>query len=189
MHNNIISRIKQKLVYIFFQKLRILFYSFISSIKISGKKLQPVLINGKGRVIISDSVTFGVKNSPYFYSGYTYLESRSDNSYIEIGDNCFINNSANIIAEKKKIIIIGINFQVLDSDFHDLNPKNRFGGKNIIRKDVIINENVFIGNNVTILKGVNIGKNSVIGNNSVVTKDVQDNVIVAGNPAKVIKTL
>ena len=52
-----------------------------------------------------------------------------------------------------------------------------------------IGENVFLGSNVVVLKGVNIGKNSVIGNNSVVTKSIPDNVIAAGNPARVIKPL
>lgn len=85
--------------------------------------------------------------------------------------------------------MIGVNLQIIDSDFHELDPDSRFGGKNIIKKDVTINENVFIGNNVTILKGVIIGKNSVIGNCSVVTKDIPENVIAAGNPAKVIKKL
>jgi maltose O-acetyltransferase len=48
---------------------------------------------------------------------------------------------------------------------------------------------VFIGYSATILKGVSIGKNSVIGANSVVTKDIPANVIAAGNPCKIIKTI
>ncbi len=52
-----------------------------------------------------------------------------------------------------------------------------------------IQQNVFLGSNVTILKGVTIGRNSIIGNGSVVTKSIPDNVIAAGNPAKVIRTL
>ena len=42
---------------------------------------------------------------------------------------------------------------------------------------------------VTILKGVTIGKNSVIGNGSIVTKSIPENVIAAGNPARVIRNL
>lgn len=184
--------IMDKCLYFIIQK--IFLYSLLSSIKIDAVKLQPVLVSGKGKIKISKSVTFGVKESPYYYSGYGYLEARREESYIEIGDNCFINNSATIISDGKKIIIgsnclIGTNLQIIDSDFHDLAPESRFGGKNIVKKDVFINDNVFIGNNVTILKGVVIGKNSVIGNNSVVTKVIPENVIAAGNPAKVIKSL
>jgi acetyltransferase-like isoleucine patch superfamily enzyme len=192
--NKVCWRLKEKVIEIFFQKLRVFFYSLLSNIKVNAKKNQPVLVSGKGKLNIGKSVTFGVKESPYFYSGYTYLEARREESYIQIGDNCFINNNAKIISDGKKIIIgsnclIGTNLEILDSDFHDLNPATRFGGKNIIKKDVIIENNVFIGNNVTILKGVVIGENSVIGNYSVVTKSIPKNVIAAGNTAKIIKSL
>ncbi|WP_158844238.1 acyltransferase [Algibacter sp. L1A34] len=52
--------------------------------------------------------------------------------------------------------------------------------------DVVIEDNVFIGMNSLIVKPVTIGENAVIGAGSVITKDVPDNAIVAGNPAKVI---
>ena len=51
---------------------------------------------------------------------------------------------------------------------------------------VIIEDNVLIGANATILNGVKIGKNSIVGAGSVVTCDVEENVTVAGVPAKVI---
>ena len=49
-----------------------------------------------------------------------------------------------------------------------------------------IGDNVFIGANATVLPNVTIGNNSIIGANSVVTKAPPDNVVVAGNPAKII---
>lgn len=192
--NRLMRKIKEELIEFFLQKRRVFFYSILSDIKIIALKNQPVLARGKGTIKIGNGVTFGVKESPSYYSTYTYLDVRRESSYIEIGDNCWINNNASIISDGKKIIIgqnclIGIGLEIIDSDFHDLSPKNRFGGKNIIKKDVIINENVFIGNNVTILKGVIIGKNSVIGNGSVVTKNIPENVIAAGNPTVVIRQL
>jgi acetyltransferase-like isoleucine patch superfamily enzyme len=54
---------------------------------------------------------------------------------------------------------------------------------------VIIDENVWIGDKVTILPNVHIGKNAIIGANSVVTKDIPDNCVAAGIPARVIKTV
>ncbi len=54
-------------------------------------------------------------------------------------------------------------------------------------KPVHIKKNVWIGANVTILPGVTIGENAIVGACSVVTKDVPDNAVVVGNPAKVIK--
>ena len=56
-----------------------------------------------------------------------------------------------------------------------------------ITKPIIIKDNVYIGNNVTILPGVTIGTNVVIGACSVVTKDIPDNCVYAGNPARYIK--
>lgn len=52
-----------------------------------------------------------------------------------------------------------------------------------------IGNNVFIGMQATILKGVTIGNNVIIGANSLVNKNVPDNTVVAGNPAKVIMTI
>ncbi len=56
-----------------------------------------------------------------------------------------------------------------------------------IKKDLYIGNNCFIGNYVVILPGVRIGNEVIIGAGSIVTKDVPDNCIAAGNPAKVIK--
>lgn len=52
-----------------------------------------------------------------------------------------------------------------------------------------IGDNVWIGGGVTIIGGVKIGQNSIIGAGSVVTKNIPDGVIVAGNPAKVIREI
>ncbi len=55
------------------------------------------------------------------------------------------------------------------------------------KKKTIIHDNVIIGAGTVILNNVEIGRGAVIGANSVVTKNVEKNSIVAGNPAKVIK--
>lgn len=52
-----------------------------------------------------------------------------------------------------------------------------------------ISDNVFIGMNSSIMPGCHIGKNCIIGTGSVVTKDIPDNCVVAGNPARVISSL
>jgi maltose O-acetyltransferase len=100
------------------------------------------------------------------------VQSISDKTKIEISDN----------------VLIGHNVEIFDSDFHELDPKNRNSG-NHITKPVLIGENVFIGSNCKILKGVNIGRNSIIANGSIVVNDIPENVIAGGIPAKFIKKL
>jgi acetyltransferase-like isoleucine patch superfamily enzyme len=62
----------------------------------------------------------------------------------------------------------------------------RYPGVKENLRGVVIEENAKIGANATILPGIRIGKNALIGAGSVVTKDVEENTIVAGNPAKFI---
>ena len=57
-----------------------------------------------------------------------------------------------------------------------------------ITKPIVVGNDVYIGNNVIILPGVTIGNNVVIGAGAVVSKDIPDNSVAAGVPAKVIKT-
>ena len=70
---------------------------------------------------------------------------------------------------------------------HDASTKTFLGYTKIGR--VTIGDHVFIGAESVVLPGVTIGNNVIIGANSTVTKDVPDNVVVAGTPAKVICTL
>lgn len=156
--------------------------------------IQPVLSKGIGKIQIADDVQLGVERSPLFFSNYIYLDVRKASSEILIGKNTYINNNASIISDGCKIKIgesclFGTNLQIMDSDFHDLDPKSRFGGSNVLKADVLIENNVFVGNNVTILKGVTIGENSVIATGSVVSCSIPANVIAAGIPAKTIKNI
>lgn len=57
-----------------------------------------------------------------------------------------------------------------------------------LKADVFIGDNCFLGTHSIILPGVHIGNECIVGAGAVVTKDVPSNCIVAGNPAKIIKT-
>lgn len=62
------------------------------------------------------------------------------------------------------------------------------GGKSRSKAVPVIGDNVYIATGAKILGAIKVGNNSVIGANAVVIKDVPDNVVVAGIPAKVIAT-
>ena len=194
--SRIIIKLKSILIYYLFQYPRILKYMLLSnSKKIIGKAIynQPAQLSGNGIIMFGENVNIGINISPYFYNGCCYIDARNKESVIEMGDDIWINNNCIIISEGAGIKIgnktlLGLNVEIIDSDFHDLNPLKRFGGKINMAK-IVIEENVFIGNNVKILKGVTIGENSIIANGSVVTKSISKNTIVGGNPAKEIRKL
>jgi maltose O-acetyltransferase len=71
---------------------------------------------------------------------------------------------------------------------HPLNPTERNSGREF-GKPVTIGNNVWIGGGAIINPGVNIGDNAVIASGAVVTKDVPENVVVGGNPAKILKSI
>ena len=81
--------------------------------------------------------------------------------------------------------LIGHN-TVLATLNHGLLPEERH---NLIPKPIHIGRNVWIGSNSTILSGVTIGDNTVIGAGSVVTKDIPENMIAVGSPARIIKSI
>ena len=126
-------------------------------------------------------------------SGYIHIEAHDPDAEVIIGDGVWINNNAVIIAERTKISIgkntlIGTEFTVYDSDFHELHPARRLSGMHETAS-VEIGENVFIGSRVTVLKGVSIGYNTVIAAGSVVSKNIPPNVVAGGIPARVIKNV
>jgi len=106
---------------------------------------------------------------------------------IEIGNHC----------------IISWNVGIADSDFHPIDPAQRYldslalapfapnrpARPEIKTAPVRIKDNVWIGMGAVILKGVTIGENSVVAAGAIVTKDIPPNTIVAGNPARVVKEL
>jgi acetyltransferase-like isoleucine patch superfamily enzyme len=114
-------------------------------------------------------------------------------SSILIGNNVGI--SGTTIFSRDLIVIgdnckIGANCKIIDNDFHSLDFEERKHGNEIIKtKPIHIEKNCFIGMNSIILKGTVLGENCIVGAGSVVSGIFPNNVIIAGNPAIIIKTL
>lgn len=108
---------------------------------------------------------------------------------INIGKNVFINFDCTFLAlggiTIEDNVLIGPKVSFITEN-HPLDPKLRNG---LIGKPIHIKKNAWIGANVTILPGVTIGENAVIAAGAVVSKDVPDDVVVGGIPAKIIKKI
>ena len=105
---------------------------------------------------------------------------------LKLGSGFFNSNIKIRCHEKIEIgedVAISHDVTIMDSDAH----KGLWEGYEKT-KPIKIGNHVWIGTRVTILKGVTIGDNAIIAAGSVVTKDVPNNTVVAGVPAKVIKT-
>ena len=92
-----------------------------------------------------------------------------DQARITLGDDCLIGH---------QVVFATLN--------HDLAPDRR---KHMLPAPIVLGKNVWIGAHATILPGVTIGDNAVVAAGAVVAKDVPQNVIVAGVPAKIIKQI
>lgn len=121
------------------------------------------------------------------------LATRRAGAVLKIGENCGLTGTTVVAAERIEIgdrVLLGANTVVTDTDFHPLDPLERqrdiLNGRHA---PVVIEDDVFVGMNSLILKGVRLGRGSVVGAGSVVVKDVPAGVVVAGNPARVVKTL
>jgi serine acetyltransferase len=128
--------------------------------------------------------TFTITGNFKFHTGAFIVVNK--NALLEIGSG-YTNNNAEIncfnhikigndVAISKGVII-------RDSDNHEISDNTK-----PVSMPIVIGNHVWIGLNAIILKGVNIGDGAVIAAGAVVTKDVPANSVVAGVPAKIIKT-
>ena len=109
---------------------------------------------------------------------------------ITIGDACLMSPGSRISASDEIVLgdgcMLANGAYITDSDWHGLYDRiNRAEEPTPVK----LGDNVWVGDHATVLKGVTIGDNSVVAAGSVVTHDMPANVVVAGNPAKIVKTL
>lgn len=124
---------------------------------------------------------------------------------IRIGEWCYVGEGSRIWSASSihicNRVLISYNVSILDSLTHPIDFKQRHqhfrdivttGHPKVIDLDarpVYIEDDVWIGASSCILRGVRIGRGAIVAAGSVVTKDVPPMVIVAGNPAKIIRSI
>ncbi len=105
------------------------------------------------------------------------------------GRDCFVNFGCTFLAlggiTIEDDVFIGPHC-VLATEYHPEEPTTRHS---LLTKPIVVKRNAWLGANVTVLAGVTIGENAIVAAGSVVTKDVPDNMVVAGSPARVIREI
>ena len=154
-----------------------------------------VVIKNRGEITIGSQV----KINSYRYCNPVGKSHKttffcSPKAKIEIGNNVSMSRVLLFSMEYIKIeefVMLGGGVQVLDSDFHSINFNDRIHKNdcNIISEGILLKRGAFIGADTIILKGVTIGERSVVAASSVVTKNVPDDELWGGNPARFIKKL
>ncbi len=109
--------------------------------------------------------------------------------HIRLGRNVFVNHDCSFLdlcrITIEDDVMIGPKVSLVTEN-HPLDPNDR---KTVLLKPIVIKRNAWIGAGATVLPGVTIGENAVVAAGAVVNRDVPANSIVAGVPAKVVKTL
>lgn len=120
----------------------------------------------------------------------TTWRDKTSQGQITLGSYCLISPGVELTSAVSITLgnncMLAVDVMIHDSDWHGL--YNRLRPFHCTQA-VSLGNNVWVGARAMILKGVTIGDNAVIGAGSVVTKDVDPNTVVAGNPAKLVKNL
>ena len=180
---------------IFFQRIEPKYYNKNNSlgIEIGSNSFfeKPKILDGAKYIVIKDNSSIGHSS---WLGAFDKYSNQSFKPKITISNNVRIGNYACITAIDEILIKDGCllsEYVYISDHYHGFDPTLNLSPKDqplFSKGKVEIGENTFIGYRATILSGVKLGKNCVVGSHSVVTKSFPDYSMIAGSPAKLIKT-
>ncbi len=137
------------------------------------------------RALIGEIIGKSVDNSTTIFTPF----NTNFGKHITIGKNVFINHGCTFLdlggITVEDDVLIATNVQLI-SETHSINTAER---KALILDSIRIKKNAWIGAGAIILPGVTVGENSVVAAGAIVNKDIPDNTVVAGIPAKFVKNI
>ena len=183
---------KEKLSNISIRRVITIIYSWFISLRFKecGKKLK---IGYPSTIASFNSIKIGDFVKIREHSWINCSKSKKNKYSLIIGSGTYIGRFLHLNA--KRSVIIEKNVLISDRVFitdhhHGFSEKKPIINQSLpSAKEVLLKEGCWIGIGAVINPGVTIGRNSIVGSNSVVTKDVPDNVVVGGIPAKFIRSI
>jgi len=144
--------------------------------------LAPIVDNTGGTIVLGDDVIFDAPRLAIHF----VLEP---GARLSIGAESWLNDGVWLGCTERitigERVLIGPGVRILDNNYHDLYQRRLLPAA----RPITIDSDVWIGADAIILPGVSVGRGAVIGAHAVVLDDVPPLAVVAGNPARVVKTL
>lgn len=149
-----------------------------SGLRLAGK----LVIRGPGRVILGDNIRIEMTTTPW--------TNRPD-AVISIGAESYLNGTRFGCSERITIGARAIlaDARIMDTDFHSIHANRHDAEAPVRTQPVQLEENVWVAAGAGILPGTRIGRNSVVGFGSVCSGDFPADVIIGGNPARVLRSI
>jgi acetyltransferase-like isoleucine patch superfamily enzyme len=146
-------------------------------------------IAGKGRIVLGDGVRLSGKSGFMFLNRWIDRPELSIGSHTFLGSGCIISVGSSVRIGEYCLLAGGVHVSDYDGHPTDARLRRTSPAPPESIKPVVIGDDVWIGASAKILKGVTIGDRSIVAAGAIVTKSVPPDVIVAGNPARVVKHL
>ena len=184
------------------QSTRNVFYTlwiknFLGSIGEHSRINYPCSLQGGGQKNISIGDNTTIASTSILGCWTKYGKQSFPNASITIGNHCSIGEYNHITACNKITIGDGLltgRYVIISDNSHGGLSEEEANIQPSLRElkskgEVVIGNNVWLGDKVAVLSGVHIGNNVIVAANAVVTKDLPDNCVAAGVPAKVVKQI